>query len=194
MDHEDPRPAAAVERLDDQRPTLGVPERAQVRDARRDDRGRYEVGETQGEELLVRLAQPARVVDEHASAADVLEQRRRVEVVHVERRIRPDEDDVVTLDRHRAAVDEVRHEQTADEGQARSLGDRDLVTTPAQLFTHRRGAVARRIDARRIVREDERPQRPAPVGRGLRLEVARTAGDVRRAQSAMHRSSHLALS
>ena len=52
---------------------------------------RYERGKLKRVELLVGVAQPARIVDEQRLAARVLEHQRRVEVLRIERRVFADE-------------------------------------------------------------------------------------------------------
>ncbi len=93
-DHEDARAAGAVERLHDGLAAELLHEREDALAVVRDHRARHVAREVRRVELLVRVAEAARIVHDDGAVARPLEHLRQVEVRGVERRILADQDGV----------------------------------------------------------------------------------------------------
>ena len=106
MHVEDAGATAAVERLHDHLAAERLHESLQARGVGADEAVRDHIGEVERVELLVRVAEPARVVhDERDPRIDEAEDVRREEEGHVERRVLPHEDGVEPRERlHRGAA------------------------------------------------------------------------------------------
>ena len=99
-DVEDAEAARGVQRLDHHLAALLGQERAQAAGLAGDHHRRGQLGEAEHRQLLVRLAQAARVVDQQGLAARPLEQQGREVVVEVEGRVLAHEHDVEVVEEH----------------------------------------------------------------------------------------------
>ncbi len=163
-------PTRGVEGLDHHlAPLLGQKRPQPVRLARH-HRRRAEVGELQHRQLLVLLAQAARVIDDQRPAAGALEHQRREVVVEVERRVLAHEDRATAAERDRRLRPEqvvvtghapdgdrpgARHGVGVLEREVARLAEPDLVPARLRRQHDGEGGVARDLQARQRVHDEE---------------------------------------
>ena len=136
----------------------------------RHERARHVRGEVQRVELLVRVAEPARVVHDERAPAQVLEDEREVEVLRVERRVLADEDALqvgqahVARLAHREVGRGVAHADLARAGP--DVAAVDVHVARFAMKAHVPATLGGALEGERRVLVARRPARPDPSRRG----------------------------
>jgi hypothetical protein len=161
---------ATVQRLHHHLAPLLGQERPQPPGLARDDGGRREMREIQHRQLLVGIAQPARVVDDDGLSARALEQQRREVIVHVEGRVLAHQHGLAAAQRHqRLRAQQVvvaghtadRHRPGARHGvgvlqaQVARLAEPDLVVARLRRQHERERRIARDLQAGERIHHEE---------------------------------------